>query len=433
MLSALSINAESKYNSKDKVTDRLKAIVAFHVVHKKGGEFTANPLTESPADVNALKKLIKNNSNDFDELCKKIDDLEDDAKDKNGLINLFDQHLKNLGINDPNALKQIETVVNNSDYPFKDVIQDDEDENVRDKKSNSEENAPSVSPKVPPVVQNSPDEEQNGIIYHSNTRGEGSNGFPVLGIISVLLAIALLTLIYFFIQLKKDYDALEKKYKDVSTNIIDCADLTEINDKCRKDSLSDLVNHIKTEFKRKKMECNELKRQIAELEKSKDKSTVYHNVQNSVDDRSERSDTQTEKVSTDEVEVSTLEWVINPNESAHIQHDDVGKKDTLVGKKMYLNFPQDDVFDEGTEEYLQGKSLYCMTYTSEETAVFEFVNKPENIRFAQQSRSSFLEEACIIENDDVETFSYIQTTEKGELEKYADGWKIVSKARIRLS
>lgn len=100
---------------------------------------------------------------------------------------------------------------------------------------------------------------------------------------------------------------------------------------------------------------------------------------------------------------------------------------------MFLNFPQDGVFDECSEQYRQGKSLYCMTYTSEETADFEFVNKPENIRYAQQSRSSFLEEACIIENDDVESFSYIQTIEKGKLEKYEDGWKIISKARIRLS
>ena len=451
LLAALSINAASPYNTKEKVINRCKAIAAYHVIHNRGGEFNKKAINAS--DVTALKKLIKSDpEKKFEKICNEILALKISAKDKDELVKEFEKILKTYRITDRGAIDQIKEPINRSEYPFETIItetkktnvdngdRDDDDDDETRNEGDDEENVTvsRVSSTVSSVVRDMPKEEDESN-YHSSIRKENSDGFSLWGIVSALLGLGILALAYFYYQLYEDYKDIKDKH-DIAFKAL--KGIEGIPDSYKKD-LPNLTKAVIAKFKsmsdydnlQKEVKDlnNKIKELNLELEKNERRNSGFRNDQNTFHSNTDFDVSQARRVSTQGT--STMVSDLNPSGSASIQREEeeVREKYSLIGKKKYLNFPQDDVFDEGTEEYLQGKSLYCMTYTSEETAVFEFVNKPENIRFAQQSRSSFLEEACIIENDDVETFSYIQTTEKGKLEKNADGWSIISKARIRLS
>ena len=168
----------------------------------------------------------------------------------------------------------------------------------------------------------------------------------------------------------------------------------------------------------------------ARVENAERKSSAYNN-SFSTNRGNDSGNVSSNVVRGEESNSSTVTWNIDNSERSI--HESEPPKASLVGKEMFLYLPNDNMFKEGSEEYRSGKTLYKMIYTSEETADFEFVNKPEALAFAKQSRSRFLEGACFIENDDVISFNTIQTIEKGKLEKANEGWKIISKARIRLS
>lgn len=99
--------------------------------------------------------------------------------------------------------------------------------------------------------------------------------------------------------------------------------------------------------------------------------------------------------------------------------------------EYYVGSPREGVFAGGSETYRPGKSLFKITIHNGNIGDFEFVQRPEAIQIAQQSKSTFLESACNITND-VARFSKVMTKKKGRVERSDDGWKIISKADIYL-
>ena len=100
--------------------------------------------------------------------------------------------------------------------------------------------------------------------------------------------------------------------------------------------------------------------------------------------------------------------------------------------EYYVGSPRDGHFAGGTEVYRPGKSLFKITILNNNIGEFEFVQRPEAIQIAQQSKSTFLEPACNITND-VATFSQVSTVKNGKVERTDDGWKIICKADISLA
>ena len=100
--------------------------------------------------------------------------------------------------------------------------------------------------------------------------------------------------------------------------------------------------------------------------------------------------------------------------------------------EYYVGSPRDGHFAGGSEVYRPGKSLFKITILNNNIGEFEFVQRPEAIQIAQQSKSTFLEPACNITND-VATFSQVSTVKNGKVERTDDGWKIICKADISLA
>ncbi|MBO4587519.1 MAG: hypothetical protein J5711_01280 [Bacteroidales bacterium] len=100
-------------------------------------------------------------------------------------------------------------------------------------------------------------------------------------------------------------------------------------------------------------------------------------------------------------------------------------------KEYYAGVPFDGCF-KANENY-STKMLYKLTTRGEAVGEFEFVNRSEAVAIAQQSKTSFLDPACNIVNDDIASFSSIVTEQKGKIEKTDNGWKITQKAVIRLA
>jgi len=98
-LVTLVANAEkSPYDTKEKVINRAKAIVAHYVIAKKDGKFTKNPTVERPKDVDALSILIENKNSKYEEICKEIKSKGFDAEDKSSLIEQFKKYLSEKGV-----------------------------------------------------------------------------------------------------------------------------------------------------------------------------------------------------------------------------------------------------------------------------------------------------------------------------------------------
>lgn len=112
----------SPYDTKEKVIDRAKAIVAYHVVAQNDGKFSKDPLKERPKDVDVVLNLIENKNSKYESKCKEIKREVFDALDKASLIDQFNHYLTKCGVKGKNfedASDQIKRVINGSDYPFK--------------------------------------------------------------------------------------------------------------------------------------------------------------------------------------------------------------------------------------------------------------------------------------------------------------------------
>lgn len=104
----------------------------------------------------------------------------------------------------------------------------------------------------------------------------------------------------------------------------------------------------------------------------------------------------------------------------------------FVPTEVFVGSPRDGFFAGGSDSYRPGKSLFKINVKDSNSGDFEFVQRPEAIQIAQQSKSAFLEPACNIIND-IGSFSQVTTVKNGKVERTDDGWRIISKADIHLA
>ena len=428
---SLLVNAKSPYDTKEKVINRAKAIVAYHVVAKKNGKFTKDPLKEKPRDVDALKKLIENNSDSkYDKICEEIKKLDDDASDKTSLIELFQKHLKDNGVKGDDALEQIKIVINGSDYPFENG---EEENDVDDDSETNEEGSSSIvsssSPKGSESLGTLIKKSEESII-EKDSRHIRSEGFPTILPLAVLI-IGLLGSLFLCLQLWRKNKVLEEEKKKI------IKELYPIAPAYASKSIQELAHAVSKKYSDMAHDLEAMKRNQNDLKEKieiiKEKNGFSYN--SLFDGGNRYNDAKSHEIKYEDANPPTLSWDIEKENAERLRHESevIPEVVSVVGKEMFLYLPNDNMFKEGSEEYRSGKTLYKMKYTSDETADFEFVNRPETLAFAKQSRSRFLESACVIENDDVISFNTIQTIEKGKLSKVDEGWNIISKARIRLS
>lgn len=433
----LAANAASPYDTKEKVIDRAKAIAARHVIHHKGGEFKDATEAINAKSVDALEKLIKSDPDKkFETICDEIEDYNVDDKDTASLIKSFDALLKKYKVKDENVLKQIRKPISRSYqlFIYEGTSNSDEHNDAEQSESEVEHN------------ENVPQEKSDGNGSYGKVNDSSkdfsnadkdklkkTDGFSSLLPI-VILSIALLGSLFFCFQLWRKNQILENERSKIRENLRKITDRVNSN-YANKDSLVELSGKMNAVFntlinEEKKPLEKKIKDLEARVENAERKSSAYNN-SISTNRGNDYGNVSSNVVRGEESNSTTLTWDIDNSERSI--HESESPKASLVGKEMFLYLPNDNMFKEGSEEYRSGKTLYKMVYTSEETADFEFVNRPEALAFAKQSRSRFLEGACFIENDDAISFNTIQTLEKGKLAKADEGWNIISKARIRLS
>jgi len=100
-------------------------------------------------------------------------------------------------------------------------------------------------------------------------------------------------------------------------------------------------------------------------------------------------------------------------------------------KVFYAGVPSSGCF-RASDTY-STKTIYKIIAKGDSIGEFEFIDRPEAVAVAQQSKTSFLDPACNVVNDDLVNFSRIVTERKGTVERTDDGWKIIKKADIRLA
>lgn len=423
VLFSLVAKAAGQYDTKEEVIDRAKAIAARHVIHNKGGEFIETDKALNAKNVDALKKLIKTDpKHKFKQICDEIEDFDVEAKDTTSLINSFKYLLfEQYKVKDKGALEQVKAPIKNKSSLFI---------NGETNTTSNEESSSVVSPSPSKGSGSSGIIKDERSTIKENGRHDRPEGISLILPLAVLI-IALLGSLFFCFQLWRKNKVLEeeknKTIKELSP-IAPAYARKSIHELAR--AISKKYNDMAHDLEAMKRDQNGLKEKIEILEEKNRFS------QNSVLDGGSRyNDVKSYKTENEDSGSPTISWDIEKEnaEKLHREPEVIPEVVSVVGKEMFLYLPNDNMFKEGTEEYRSGKTLYKMTYTSDETADFEFVNRPEALAFAKQSRSRFLESACVIENDDVISFNTIQTLEKGKLTKADEGWNIISKARIRLS
>ena len=430
------------HDTKDDVIDRAKAIVAYHALSKKGckGNFKKDKDTINAKNVDVLQKLIKKDPDKkFEKICKEIKEYDVDDKDTTSLIKSFEALLKKYNVNDKHALEQVKTPIRNSSRLF--INEGTSNTGVIDE---SEDRDGDVGDNAESESQNRHDRtESSGITNVSQDnvsnadkdKYEKTEGFSSLLLI-VILSLALLGSLFFCFQLWRKNQILENERSKIRENLRKITDRVNSN-YANKDSLVELAGKMNAVFNTLIIkEKGPLEAKIKELEEKVDKSERKFGTYNnnfSTNRGNDYGKMSSNVVKSEESHSPTMTWDLTKENDERSIHESESPKSSLVGKEMFLYLPNDNMFKEGSEEYRSGKTLYKMVYTSEESADFEFINRPEALAFAKQSRSRFLEGACFIENDDAISFNTIQTLEKGKLAKADEGWNIISKARIRLS
>ena len=119
-----------------------------------------------------------------------------------------------------------------------------------------------------------------------------------------------------------------------------------------------------------------------------------------------------------------------PEKKIREEKEDV--QDAGLPKEYFMRSPKGGMFDEGTTTYRPGKALYKIVSADDMVGTFEYINTPEAVEYARQSKSSFIEPACTILNDGEISISQIVTEQKGKVKRVDNGWKIIEKANVRL-
>lgn len=101
-------------------------------------------------------------------------------------------------------------------------------------------------------------------------------------------------------------------------------------------------------------------------------------------------------------------------------------------QKIFVALPVDGIFKETYDTYQSEITLYQIETKTEDTATFVFYDDKETVDTVKDSRSRFLDVACIVENVDLTTYTSIETTIPGEVVRVDEGWRITKKAHVRL-
>lgn len=231
------------------------------------------------------------------------------------------------------------------------------------------------------------------------------NPFEGLNVIPIVVASLFLFLLGVCVYL---YIKTQKQSKQIKALLSQCDEISLILDVPNSERLPADVKAIVKE-------CEKNRKRIADLESSiREKESNWAKQQ------------ELYKVTTGSHARLAMGGVATQDSCHQVQ-------ESVIGKEMYLGLPTNNVFNNPSDSYKSGKTLYKLTYTSEDTATYEFYNSPETIQYAKQSRSRFIECACLIDNEDVDSFSTISTIQKGELRKTDEGWKICKKACVLLA
>lgn len=217
----------------------------------------------------------------------------------------------------------------------------------------------------------------------SDERKKGSSNFlPVLSLILAILAFG--AAVYLFMELdklKRDVDA--KNYHRKESIIALEMKLAQLGD--------DLAKN--------KSQMSEMKRQVTE---------------------------NSDKVNSMQRNTEVMEEVVRPQS---VSRGPVRQEPVV--RELYAGVPSSGCF-RASDTY-SAKTLYRIIAKGDSIGEFEFIDRPEAVAVAQQSKTSFLDPACNVVNDDLVNFSRIVTERNGTVERTDDGWKIVKKADIRLA
>ena len=297
-----------------------------------------------------------------------------------------------------------ETITPSED--FEQDVNNKEIANINEDINENESVRPQIKSHKSHIKNQNKNDDSGGSVYNPL---EGVNWSILLPVLSLLILI-----LFVFLYIKTNRE--KNKYKNICNQISAIFHESEINA---------LVERVKFVYNRN----DENVKRITELKRTNNEQLEIIG----------QKDKEIERILK---EMSAKSNVIGPSafrnsSSLNVSSINTNKMECvekdLTSTEMYLGLPSDNAFNNVTDAYRAGKTLYKLTYTSNDTAIYEFINKPETIQFARQSRTKFLECACVIENDDVPVFDSIETIEVGKLEKNNDVWEIISKARIRLS
>lgn len=209
-----------------------------------------------------------------------------------------------------------------------------------------------------------------------------SNFFSVLSFFLTILALG--AAVYLFLELNKVKQDFDTKNNHRKESII---------------ALEKKLAQLGDDLAKNKSQMSEMKRQVTE---------------------------NSDKVNSMQRNTEVMEEVVR---SQSVSRSPVRKEPVV--RELYAGVPSSGCF-RASETY-SAKTLYKIVAKGDSVGEFEFIDRPEAVAVAQQSKTSFLDPACNVVNDDLVNFSRIVTERKGTVERTDDGWKIVKKADIRLA
>lgn len=209
-----------------------------------------------------------------------------------------------------------------------------------------------------------------------------SNFFSVLSFFLTILALG--AAVYLFLELNKLKREVDTKNYHRKESII---------------ALEKKLAQLGDDLAKNKSQMSEMKRQVTE---------------------------NSDKVNSMQRNTEVMEEVVRPQS---VSRGPVRQEPVV--RELYAGVPSSGCF-RASDTY-SAKTLYRIIAKGDSIGEFEFIDRPEAVAVAQQSKTSFLDPACNVVNDDLVNFSRIVTERKGTVERTDDGWKIVKKADIRLA
>lgn len=98
---------------------------------------------------------------------------------------------------------------------------------------------------------------------------------------------------------------------------------------------------------------------------------------------------------------------------------------------LYCGVPSGGVFT-NISKVKNRQSLYVITDKGGNTATYTFLDNPDTATIAARSKTDFLDPGCVISGDQDGSFRSVRTIRPGVVQKTTTGWRIISKAEVKL-